>query len=240
VTVAQHLDDLEAYLTNGASLYAFAPQVHGGGGHGGKFAIVLDGGVAVFCKPASGVNDGGRAARNEVAAWIVARLLGWTDLMAATILRSMPNPTTASNEDMALQVLWPGSDFTPDPSGFTDDELWKAALFDHIVWHSDRMNNNWLGVPPAALPFPGPVPGHQQQLKLIDHGYAFNYPGRDHLSSSFVERKRGLQVPLPYLTAMQTLQALARSSDLSTLLDPGELGSLVARIDEIVSRGSIP
>lgn len=239
--MVQHLDDLESHLKMAPPLYAFAPQVHGGGGHGGKFAIVLDGGVTVFCKPASGVNDGGRAARNEVAAWTVARLLGWSGIMAVTVLRSMTSPATGVTEDMALQILWPGSDFTPDPSGFTDDEIWKAALFDSVIRHSDRTNNNWLGVPPAALPFPGPVPGqHRQQLKLIDHGYAFNYPGRDNLSSTFVERKRGQPVPDQHLAALRALVESAPASVLSELLEEQELRSLIARVNEITSSATLP
>ena len=234
--MTQHLDALETYLRDAPLLYAFAPQVHGGGGHGGKFAAVLDGGVAVFCKPASGVGDAGRAARNEVAAWIVARQLGWTEMMAATILRSLRSPAGGNEEEMALQILWPGSDFTPDPSGFTDEEIWKAALFDYLIFHSDRTNNNWLGVPPAALPFPGPVAGHRQQLKLIDHGYAFNYPGRDYLSSSFVERRRGATIPDELRGSVRSLAGSAAGA-LSGLLDQSEIESLVTRVNEIDSSG---
>jgi hypothetical protein len=237
--VAGHLDDLENYLLHAAVLFAFEPAVQGGGGHAGKYAVVFDGGVTAYSKPSSGVADGGRAARNEAAAWAVARLLGWTDLMGATVIRLMAHGHTGAVEEIALQILWPGSDFTPDPARFTDDEIWRAALFDQIILHSDRMSNNWLGVPPMALPFPGAVYGGQQQLKLIDHGYAFDYPARAVVSSSFVELRRGQTVPSPLLAALSSLRNSVPNSSLVQLLGSSELNALVARVDSVISAGAL-
>lgn len=202
--------------------------------------MVLDGGIALLAKPASGVGDGGCAARNEVAAWLVARLLGWSAMVAATVLRPLRSPTSGTDEEMALQVLWPGYDFTPDPSTFDDEEVWCAAIFDWLISHSDRVGNNWLGVPPAALPFTGAFSPHRQQLKLIDHGFAFDYPGRNAPASTFYEIKRGERAPDSCVERVEAFRQEAPNSSLAALIGDDPLQKLLQRADQLVADRTLP
>jgi hypothetical protein len=232
------LDDLEQYLGAADVLYAYEPVVTGGGGHQNKFAVVFDGGVAGFCKPASGIADGGRAAKNEVAAWTLSRILDWSDLIAATVFRTIMSPKSGQSEEMAIQVFWPGNDFTPPLGTFTEDEIWRAAIFDQIILHTDRQSNNWLGVPPAQLPFPGPVPVQQQQLKLIDHGYAFGHQAAAACNSSFSQSMAGRSIPEVYLESLRKV-ADGDTTLLCSLIGDEECAALVDRVYDLVNGGKL-
>lgn len=218
-TMADDLDVLEGYLSEAPVDYAYVPALHGGGGHAGKFAVVLRGGVTAICKPASGTNDGGLAVRNEAAAWHVACLLGWPELVACTVVRELPLPATGATEPMALQVMWPGLDFIPDIGTFTDEEVWKAALFDYLILHSDR--------------------GSKQRLKLIDHGFAFNYPNRESLNSDFAAARRTFDIPQHLLEDVARFGSKAAASPLRSLLGGPPFDALVARVTGVVNRGRL-
>jgi hypothetical protein len=78
------LEQLEQYLRSAAVLgvSTFAQQ----GAHP-SFRLILTGGVTVLAKPAHTVPiDGPAMIRYEVAGWVVARDLGWPDLVATTAL----------------------------------------------------------------------------------------------------------------------------------------------------------
>jgi hypothetical protein len=102
--------------------------------------------------------------QREAAAWTLGRCLGWPDLIAATVMRTITSPSTGEEVETSVQVIWP--DYLPDAAVelFSDEDIWRAAVFDLLVCHSDRGGHNWLAVPqPSAVP----------RLKLIDHGYGF-------------------------------------------------------------------
>ena len=96
------LDQIEHYLLNAPILDRSAFQGHGA--HRSEL-FILSGGVGALCKPEDGIGEGRIAVTREVAAWRIARVLGWTDLMAATVLREIDPDRMAS-----LTVLWPEPD----------------------------------------------------------------------------------------------------------------------------------
>jgi hypothetical protein len=236
------LEDLEHYLMNAQVIYAFGPSVVGGGGHGQKFAIVLEGAVVLYAKPGSGVADGGIAMRNEKAAWELIKAFGWSDMMGATVVREVHQPFSDAPEDCALQVMWPGYDFCPDPDTFPARDVWRAAIFDYVITHTDRGSgaggrNNWLGVPKAvAAPLPAQAPSHPH-LKLIDHGYAFDPAAV--VSSAFVDAVKGDPVPPDLLDTL----ADARPRVAATLmpwLDAERIQAVERRMDDVLRRRAIP
>jgi hypothetical protein len=66
------------------------------GAHGAhrSFRLVLDGGVGVLAEPEDVIADGAVMVRREAAAWLVARELGWHEMVAATVLRTILFPDT--------------------------------------------------------------------------------------------------------------------------------------------------
>jgi hypothetical protein len=63
------------------------------GGWQPKYRVVLDGGVLALQTPVASSNApgaGADAVRREIAAWVIARKLGWSKLVAPTVLRDMP------------------------------------------------------------------------------------------------------------------------------------------------------
>ena len=133
--------------------------------------------------------------RYEAAAWVLAKGLGWTDLVATTVLRETDAfPDVDEEVTTSLQVLWPGFELDANLDQFPDEDIWRAALFDVLIFHTDR-THNW-----------GAVPGHgQKRLKLIDHGYAFReWAGRE-FASSFANAKAGRRFPMTSLRRSTTI-----------------------------------
>jgi len=156
----------------------------------------------------------------EAAAWTVARRLGWPDLVSATIVRTIPSPTTGLDTDASVAVAWPSHRPDADAAGFADEDVWRAAVFDYLIEQSDRSGHNWLSVPDPAL-------GHPK-LKLVDHGYAFWFPGRP-LGSTFYAAKQGDDLPEPVLDAVKTFLAAWPIKELEELLDPNVVSKLEER-----------
>jgi hypothetical protein len=105
---------------------------------------VLEGGVTVLVKPLCTHQNGGLA---EVAAWRLTCLLGWTGLVPVTVLRSMWCPSHDTVEAVAAIIMIESRDDFPEMSAFSDEELWKAAVFDVLAAQTDRGGrSNYLGV----------------------------------------------------------------------------------------------
>lgn len=104
LTSLEPVDNLEEYLLGVRILSEFAYAGHGA--HTSYF-LVLEGGAAALAKPADEIADGTTMVRRERAAWVVAKLLKWSDLMAATVIRTLRSYKTGLDTDASLQVIWP-------------------------------------------------------------------------------------------------------------------------------------
>ena len=162
--------------------------------------------------------------RAEVAAWRVLRALEWTELMAATVLRRL-----AIDEqrlvDASLQVAWPDYSWCPSPEVLDEDDILRAAVFDVVVGVTDRKDNNWLGVGPEGGP---------QRLKLIDHGHAFDFPGRA-FASTFFELKEWEALDEKVVTALRRVGDDGPELGLGELLSDAQIRALRARADGLAS-----
>lgn len=80
---------LEEYLrTAEIDLYGtFAATA--GGGHPSKEFVLVRGGIGALAKLAT-TDDEARQCKSEVGAYVLAHLLGWDDLVPATVLREVP------------------------------------------------------------------------------------------------------------------------------------------------------
>jgi hypothetical protein len=219
------LEDLEDYLRQARILDVGEFAEHGG--HK-SFRFILEGGVGALAKPAHTAPgpDASWVVRYEVAGWMVARDLGWTDLVATTVLRETDLfPGHTALVETSVQVLWPSFDRVADPSQFEDHDLWRAALIDRLILHTDRAHNNW-----------GAVPGHgRPRLKLIDHGLAFGTAGA--ANSTFVEAKRGQEVPGEIRHEISEFLDHCEESELRDFLPDSGLKALLDRGRLIVETG---
>jgi hypothetical protein len=214
------IDELETYLTTARILERARFANHGA--HPSDM-LILEGGVGVLAKPADATPDAGDMVPREVAAWVVARALGWTDLMATTVLRQI------NGVDTSVAVLWPSSMPDTPADQFPDDDVWRAAVFDVLVTQSDRSGHNWLAVP-------APGSGGQPRLRLVDHGYAFDFPGRP-LASSFVELRRDHEIPDDIHEALDTL--LGHSlSDVESLIGTAARDEVFERARQLAADNS--
>ena len=214
------LDRVEHYLSSAPVL-----DVAAWGRHGAhrSFRFILRGGIGVLVKPEDTINDGPRLVRREVAAWVLARELGWPEIMSVTALRAVESPDTGAEVQASVQVLWPDVQPDADAGGFSDEDTTRAAVFDFVVGHSDRGGHNWLALPGG---------GHPPQLKLIDHGYAFP-DGIDAPNSTFFVMHEGDQL------AEETIRTLGRLDDprmglaLAGLLTQSEMAAVHERAQHL-------
>lgn len=224
------LDELEDYLRNALILGALDPPSGGGGHSGGRFRLLLHGGVSVIAKPGTNPDSEAMMGR-EAAAWQIARLLGFEDIVAATVVR--PIPTRDGDEVLAsAQVFWPdGNLFSPPIDTFPDEDVWRAAVFDAVIGNVDRGGHNWLAVPAPG----GPVP---PRLTLVDHGHAFDYGGnRERVESAFYAAHRGEDIPEDLLEALQRFVAAWPPAPVRDLLSPEAIEGVELRAQRLVQRG---
>jgi len=227
------LTAIEQHLNCAPVLYYYVPVVVGGGGHQNKFAAVLQGGVNVYVKPSWDMQDGIRAVKNEVAAYEVIKLLGFGDMMGTTVLRNMASPDTMKSGPASLQVFWPSAITPISATSFDEAQITRAATFDHLILHTDRQSQNWLAVEGTT------TAGTVNHLKLIDNGFAFDWPGRPP-GSAFVDLRRGQDLPSHVITAVERFIVNVPSSRLDTLLEPNVLESMLSRARSLVAGRRIP
>src|SRR5436309_2912045 len=115
----------------------------GGGGHPSSFLVVLEGGVGALAKLETVGGDAPQMIRRERAAWVLARLLGWQEMVAATVLRDVPVPA-GGHGHASVQVLWPTNDVGVAEDAFPEEDQWRAAIFDALIRATDRHAGNWL------------------------------------------------------------------------------------------------
>jgi hypothetical protein len=220
-------DDIERFLHEARILALGTFARHGA--HP-SFLAVLAGGVGVLAKPEDTIGNGAVIVGREVAAWTIARELGWGDLVSATVRRTIESPTTGQPVAASLQILWPDARPVGDPALFSDDDIWRAAVFDAVVAHEDRNTNNWLLVPDSGASPP--------MLKLVDHGYAFG-PGMRAPNSSFFAMRQGDQIPEGVQVALGRLAAPRQSRDLDHLLEADALQGVQDRAAHLGQTGTL-
>jgi hypothetical protein len=221
---SEYLDDLERYLREATILDAWA--FPGGGGHPDKRTVLLSGGVSVVAKMGNSSQHQDMA-RREVAAWHIARALGWPELMGATVLRTVDE--LEDGMEASLQVVWLSCDEDPEISRFSDAEINRAAAFDSIVQTTDRMGHNWLGVPREGL--------RASRLKLVDHGYALNFPGQpESPQSTFFELRKGEDLADEIQNAIENL-ARNWPSEVAELIGSEAAGKAEERAKRLADHG---
>lgn len=222
------LDELEEYLRTAEILYVGGfPSP--GGAHPGKL-VILAGGVGVLAKPADANAAAAEMVPREVAAWPVAKHLAWSDLVAATVLRQDFPGDAGGRVDASFTVAWPNNKADVDP-GFSDEDQWRAAVFDFVVQQSDRNGHKWLAVP---APTGGP-----SALKLIDHGHCFGYPPPGSVNSTFYARKQGQDLPPDVTSALHGLLDEWPGDALQELLPDEIVSNTEDRVKELLDRGHL-
>src|SRR5438128_1594760 len=109
----RHLDELEYYLREADVLDCATPSYSGA--HSAKVRLLLEGGVPALAKPEVGISDGARVVRREVAAWVIARELGFSDMVACTVLRDTVPLVGGGQGTASVQVIWPEPVMPDDP-----------------------------------------------------------------------------------------------------------------------------
>jgi hypothetical protein len=220
-------DQLEEYLRTAAVLGEAGP-VEGGGAHPGKMRLLLEGGVQVIAKPSvEGNPESERMMRREAAAWVVAKALGFTELVGATVLRTLPQDH--GDVEASVQVFWPdGNLFCAPIAEFPDEDLWHAAVFDAVVAHGDHNGNNWLAVPAPGGP-------HAPRLKLVDNGHSFGYPSLQvPPNSTFYIHLKDQELPDDCIEALQRLVDGFPMGQLVDLVEQEECDGAVARAEQLL------
>jgi hypothetical protein len=224
-----YLEQYESYLVSAPPEQTFQMHVSGGGGHRDCFGVSLDRGVTCYVKPCNGTPASKTALYNEVAAWETAKLLGWSHLMAPTVLcNDIVSPVTMTATTSSLQVFRWDAQPAPVVTSLSTIEVVQAGTFDYLIAHSDRPeNSNYLGVTPATSS------SGEIHLKLIDNGFAYDFPNRPP-QSVFVDQVRGRHLGQSVISAVKRLRVLAPVSPLTALLSPPAFAGLMARAERLV------
>lgn len=202
----------------------------GGGGHPDKFGVVLHCRIAAIVKPVHS-DETRRQAANEEAAWLIAHALAWEDLVGVTVQRAIQNSGGAEVQ-ASVQRLWEGpKEWVPDRALFDEGDAWRVAVFDYLICNQDRSGNNWIATVGAS---------GQRQLRLVDHGHAFGYPGNQ-LNSEWSTAKAGLSAPDEILERVQQFRNDAETRDqLVRLLGQELVEGVFNRAQHLCEEGSIP
>jgi hypothetical protein len=165
----------------------------------------------------------GTLCRREVAAYVVARELGWPNV-PPTVLRDGP-------EGLGSAQLF--VEFDPTQHYFTlegthDDEFRRVALFDVVVNNADRKGGHCLLAPDGTI-------------WIVDHGVCFSEEPKlrtviwEHAGEPVTPELRTDLVRLRSCLETDPLRA-----ELSGLLSAGELSALGSRIEDVLTAGVFP
>jgi hypothetical protein len=165
----------------------------------------------------------GTLCQREVAAYLVARVLGWPNV-PPTVLRDGPEGPGS------VQLFVPSD---PDAHYFTleeshADEFRRVALFDLVVNNADRKSGHCLL-------------GHDGRIWVVDHGVCFSAePKLRTVIWEFVGEPTppALQGDLRRLRS--ALERDASATPLDGLLEPEELDALRERVDALIAAGAFP
>ena len=166
----------------------------------------------------------GSLGRREVAAFVVARALGWPNV-PPTLVRDGPEGPGS------VQLFVP---FEPSEHYFTlqerfADEFRAIAAFDLVVNNADRKGGHCLL-------------GEDGRIWAIDHGVCFHEEPK---LRTVIWEHIGEQIPQPLVDALGELgEHLSHRrrphNDLAALLKQAEIDALVSRIDAVVARPVYP
>ena len=197
-------------------------KVKGVDGHSLVYTVTLaDGTVAIF-KDRSGVSG-----RQERAAWIVDRSLGW-NLVAPVVLRSAE--INGKDRLWVVSLFVEGAVEAPSNARLDSETSIRAAAFDYLLLVWDRQIWNWLAVPPT-------LPEEFWRLVLIDHHGSFGEGGL--VGSRFYASRRGSSLP-PHV--IDDLKRFAREMpvELMELLSTEARVALRTRAIELASTERMP
>jgi uncharacterized repeat protein (TIGR03843 family) len=165
----------------------------------------------------------GTLCRREVAAYVVAKALGWPSV-PPTVLRDGPEGMGSVQRFV---------EFDPHEHYFTmqerrADDFRKVAAFDAIVNNADRKGGHCLL-------------GSDGRIHVIDHGVCFSAAPK---LRTVIWEFAGEPLPAPIAADVRRLSAELRgglvAARLSELLDPDEVNATRARADALVRLGRFP
>lgn len=221
---APHLED---YVRTARVLHA--TPLPGGGGHQHKQLLVLDGGLGVAAKLAEPDQIASQRVRAEVAAWVLAQELRWTDLVPTTAMRAVRSIFSGNDVAASVQVAWPffrvAAECVPPKSvnDCSDEDVWRVAIFDALCANTDRNDTNWGFVRELDRP------------KLIDHGHAFDSGASS--TSPFVVLKSGQTIPTEHVARLNRLVGRHGETPLRDLLEGATVDAIIARAQSFVGTG---
>lgn len=215
---------LETYLRD-ADIDLFGHfDATAGGGHPSKQLVVVRGGIGALAKLARSDAEM-RQCKSEVGAFVLARALGWDDLVPLTVFREVP--TGDGVAEASVQILWPAF-ATAQELGISESAVGeatasRAAILDALLLNSDRNSGNW-----------GMVAG--VKVGLIDHGHTAlsDLPG----TSGFAALRRGQPLTDEELERLEALVDAA-GGRLSEVADAEHVDAIVDRAEGMVQGGAI-
>jgi len=164
----------------------------------------------------------GTLCRREVAAYVVARELGWPNV-PPTVLREGP-------EGLGSTQLF--VEFDPSQHYFTLEgthaaEFRRVALFDIVVNNADRKGGHCLLARDGTI-------------WVVDHGVCFNEESK---LRTVIWEHAGERIPDDLLSDVRGLGERLRGDlreELDELLSANELNALDERIDSVLAAGAFP
>lgn len=165
----------------------------------------------------------GTLCRREVAAYVVARELGWPNV-PPTVLREGPEGLGSAQ----LFVEFNTSQHYFTLEGTHAAEFRRVALFDMVVNNADRKGGHCLLAPDGTI-------------WVVDHGVCFN---EDPKLRTVIWEHAGESIPSELLDDVRALRERLQPGDLRAeldeLLSAGELTALDERIDSVLTTGMFP
>ena len=165
----------------------------------------------------------GTLCQREVAAYVIARALGWPNI-PATLLREGPEGVGSVQRFV---------EFDPNEHFFTlegtrEDDFLRVALFDLVVNNADRKGGHCLLA-------------NDDTIWVVDHGVCFHEePKLRTVIWGFV----GRAIPDPLLSDLRRVREDlvdgALRDDLATLLSQPELAALNERIADLIADARFP
>ncbi len=165
----------------------------------------------------------GTLCRREVAAYVVARELGWPNV-PPTVLRDGPEGIGS----VQLFVEFDPSQHYFTLGGVRDDAFRRVALFDLVVNNADRKGGHCLLAPDGTI-------------WVVDHGVCFNQEPK---LRTVIWEFAGQPIPPELADDLRALRERlgtdALRMELADLLSPDETAAVRSRIDAVLASAVFP
>jgi hypothetical protein len=170
--------------------------------------------------------DAAQMAKCEEAAWHLAKLMSYDDLIAPCMVMTTTLPRSPAVHVVSRQIEWSGCQPVASLDAVDQHDLFRTAVFDTVILNKDRHKGNMLQEPTSG------------KLRLIDNATSFFPWPSFKWKLNVIMRFRDTPLTSDMVDALEVV-ALGLPERVYELLGDGAAGRVHRRVKMLLDAGCI-